>query len=92
MSDSLQDFQVGGTHYTDMDVQPWDCIRAVLTHEEWVGYLKGNAIKYAMRAGHKEGTDDKAKFAHYSAKLLCEENNCRDSLEKRNAVSCKEIG
>lgn len=72
MSKAQQEYQIGGTHYTDMQVQPLDCIRAVLTHDEWIGYLKGNCIKYAMRAGHKKGTDDVAKFNHYSVKLLCE--------------------
>lgn len=82
MSSPLQDYQVGGTHYTDMGVQPWDAIRSVLSEDEWIGYLKGNCIKYAMRCGHKGGTDDAAKFAHYSAKLLTERvslSNTKDS-------------
>lgn len=62
------DIQVGGTHYKDMPVQPWDVMRSVLTHEEFVGYLKGNIIKYAMRQGHKD-SDDAGKCAHYQLKL-----------------------
>jgi hypothetical protein len=63
------DMQVGGTHYKDMAVQPWDVMQEVLTYEEFVGFLKGNVIKYSMRQGKKEGSDDGAKAQHYLAKL-----------------------
>ncbi len=61
--------QVDGTHYKDMPMQPWAVMEAVLTHEEFVGYLKGCILKYAMRQGRKEGTDDAGKAAHYAQKL-----------------------
>jgi hypothetical protein len=61
--------QVGGSHYKDMPVQPWDVMEAVLTPEEYRGYLKGNVIKYSMRAGRKEGSDDAGKAMHYKMKL-----------------------
>ena len=63
------DQQVGGTHYTDMAVQPWTLMESILTHEEFVGFLKGNAIKYSMRQGKKEGSDDANKTRHYLSKL-----------------------
>jgi hypothetical protein len=63
------DMQVGGSHYKDMPVQPWDVMEAVLTPEEYRGYLKGNVIKYSMRAGRKEGSDDAGKAMHYKMKL-----------------------
>jgi hypothetical protein len=44
-------------------------MESVLTPEEFVGFLKGNVIKYAMRAGRKEGTDDAEKARHYAQKL-----------------------
>jgi len=44
-------------------------MEAVLTPHEFIGFLKGNVIKYAMRAGRKEGTDDAAKAKHYAQKL-----------------------
>ena len=62
--------QVGGTHYKDMGVQPWEVMENVLTDAEFEGYLKGNIIKYAMRAGRKPGTDDGEKAAHYKQKLM----------------------
>jgi hypothetical protein len=60
--------QVGGTHYKDMGIQPWAVMQAVLTPEEWVGYLKGNVIKYGMRQGKKD-SDDANKARHYALKL-----------------------
>lgn len=62
-------YQVDGDHYTTMDIQPWEVMESVLTPDEFVGFLKGNVIKYAMRAGRKEGTDDAAKAKHYARKL-----------------------
>ncbi len=66
---SADDRQVGGSHYKDMPMQPWDVMQAVLTPEEFRGYLKGNVIKYAMRAGRKDGSDDAGKAQHYRQKL-----------------------
>ena len=61
--------QVCGDHYLMMDIQPWDVMAAVLTREEYIGFLKGNVIKYSLRAGRKAGSDDVAKARHYMAKL-----------------------
>ena len=66
---SADEVQVGGTHYKDMPVQPWTVMEAVLTAEEFVGFLKGNIIKYSMRQGRKEGSDDANKALHYLQKL-----------------------
>ena len=63
------DVQVSGSHYKDMPVQPWAVMESVLTHEEFVGFLKGNIIKYSMRAGRKAGSDDANKARHYMLKL-----------------------
>jgi hypothetical protein len=52
-----------------MPVQPWVVMEAVLTHDEFIGFLKGNCIKYCMRQGHKQGSDDGGKLAHYVDKL-----------------------
>jgi hypothetical protein len=69
MASTLDNTQVGGDHYKQMPMQPWAVMELVLTHAEFVGYLKGNVIKYAMRAGHKPGSDDAGKAEHYKAKL-----------------------
>jgi len=61
--------QIGGTHYKDMPMQPWEVMELVLTRAEFVGFLKGNIIKYSMRAGKKPDSDDAGKAAHYAQKL-----------------------
>lgn len=64
------DTQVGGNHYKEREVQPWTVMEQVLTHEEFVGFLKGNIIKYAMRDGTKvDANDDGDKARHYMQKL-----------------------
>lgn len=65
---SADDLQVGGSHYKDMPVQPWTVMEAVLTPEEFKGFLKGNIIKYSMRQGKKD-SDDAGKAKHYLQKL-----------------------
>lgn len=62
------ELQIGGQHYKEMGVQPWDVMESVLTHEEFIGFLKGNVIKYAMRQGKKD-SDDAGKAKHYRMKL-----------------------
>lgn len=69
MTDDPNVMQVGGTHYVSMAVQPWEVMEAVMTREEFIGFLKGNIIKYSMRQGKKEDTDDVGKLQHYMAKL-----------------------
>jgi hypothetical protein len=67
---SADEKQVGGSHYKDMPVQPWDVMNSVLTRQEFIGFLKGNIIKYSMRAGHKQGAEqDAEKARHYAEKL-----------------------
>ena len=63
------DLQVGGSHYKDMPIQPWDVMDAILTTEEFIGFLKGNVIKYSLRAGRKQDSDDANKARHYMLKL-----------------------
>lgn len=65
---SANDLQVGGQHYKEMGVQPWDVMEAVLSRDEFIGFLKGNIIKYSMRAGKKD-SDDAGKARHYMMKL-----------------------
>jgi hypothetical protein len=62
------DLQIGGDHYKEMGVQPWAVMEAVLTREEFIGFLKGNVIKYSMRQG-KKGEFDVGKCSHYMQKL-----------------------
>ena len=56
------------THYHGA-VEPIELMQTILTPEEFKGFLKGNAIKYAFRAGRKAGETaekDRTKFLVYS--------------------------
>jgi len=62
--------QVGGIHYVAMKIQPWEVMESVLTRDEFIGFLKGNVIKYSMRQGRKpDALDDAEKAHHYRMKL-----------------------
>ena len=69
MIERADDMQISGSHYKDMAVQPWSVMELVLTSEEFEGFLKGNIIKYTMRSGRKDGSDDAGKAKHYMQKL-----------------------
>lgn len=56
------------THYKGA-VEPLEVMSKLLTKEEFVGFLKGNIIKYSYRAGRKVGESvekDRNKFLVYS--------------------------
>ena len=57
--------QVGGRHYIEKPIQPWDYIIA-----NKMGYLEGNIIKYVSRYKDKNGLEDLIKAAHYLDKLI----------------------
>lgn len=61
--------QVSGDHYKTLGIQPLEVMQATLTPEEYVGFLKGNIIKYSIRQGRKEGSDDAGKAQHYQELL-----------------------
>ena len=73
VSGSSRDHQTGGTHYTDMSIQPWDVIDAIYTREQRIGFYKGNALKYLMRCGSKDAeVQELKKCRDYINKLISE--------------------
>jgi hypothetical protein len=57
-------------HYKAGGIETIDFIQAKLTREEYIGYLKGNALKYASRVGKKDDAEvDAGKMAWYAMKL-----------------------
>lgn len=62
-------YQVGGTHYTDKALQPWDAMQAWMSQEAFEGFLAGNVIKYLARYKAKNGLQDVLKAQHYLDKL-----------------------
>ena len=56
------------THYKGA-VEPLEVMANIMTKEEFIGFLKGNIIKYSYRAGRKQGESgdkDRNKFIVYS--------------------------
>lgn len=63
--------QVGGDHYKNKTIQPWTAMEAWMTHSEFLGFLRGNVIKYVSRAGSKgDALEDYRKAQHYLDKLI----------------------
>lgn len=67
---SARDSQVGGTHYADKPIQPWDAMKAWMTPDQFEGFLRGNAIKYLARYPDKGGVEDLRKARHYLDALI----------------------
>ena len=67
---SSKDKQVGGSHYKDMSIQPWEAMEAWMTEEQFKGFLLGNVIKYVARFQDKGGKLDLQKAKHYLDKLI----------------------
>ena len=59
-------------HYkTFPDLDSIDIIQHVLTHKEYIGMLKGNYLKYKLRAGKKDSAEkDLAKAKWYQDELF----------------------
>jgi len=64
------DRQVGGSHYKDMPVAPWEAMEAWMPPAELRGYHKGVAIGYLAREGAKGGDEDIAKASHHLQRLV----------------------
>jgi|TARA_R100000734_G_C3289981_1_gene81953 hypothetical protein len=57
-------------HYNQGGIECIDAIEAMLTHEEFVGYLRGNSLKYRWRFRYKNGKEDLLKAQWYENKLF----------------------
>nr|DAU57534.1 MAG TPA: nucelotide kinase [Caudoviricetes sp.] len=57
---SALDTQVGGSHYKNFKIQPVEFI-----HQNGIGYMAGNVIKYVSRYKEKNGIEDLKKARHY---------------------------
>ena len=56
-------------HYNNGKIECIEAIEAMLTHEEFVGYLRGNSLKYRWRFRYKNGVQDLDKADWYETKL-----------------------
>ena len=61
--------------YNQGDIECIDAIRALLSSEEFIGYLRGNSLKYRWRFRYKNGVQDLDKAEWY-------ENRLKEELKK----------
>lgn len=47
-------------HYKKGDIECIDAIKAMLTPDEWRGFLKGTSVAYLWRLGHKDSVEQDA--------------------------------
>ncbi|MCK4111554.1 DUF3310 domain-containing protein [Acinetobacter radioresistens] len=47
-----------------------EAMQAMMTHEEFIGYLRGNIFKYQWHYKHKNGLEDLRKAQWYQNKLI----------------------
>lgn len=61
-------------HHYDGEVQPIELMQAQMTKEAFIGFLRGNIIKYATRLGKKDAPEKEAKkiqtYANWLVKVL----------------------
>jgi|CXWL01.1.fsa_nt_gi hypothetical protein len=81
MEATADDRQVGGSHYKDKAIQPWDAMKAWMSPEQFKGFLRGNVIRYIARCDDKGGVEDLKKCAHYLDKLIEHEEECNAELD-----------
>ena len=57
-------------HYNQGSIECIDAIEAMLSKEEFIGYLRGNSQKYRWRFRYKNGIEDLKKAEWYEKRLL----------------------
>jgi len=81
-STTARDIQIGGTHYKNMGVEPWDVVDT-WPIDQRIGAYRHGALKYLMRMGTKdENMQEIRKGIHYMQKLV-EVLQKRDEVENR---------
>jgi hypothetical protein len=65
-----RDYQIGGDHYKNMAVEPWDVVDT-WSIEQRIGAYRHGVLKYVMRMGTKdEQVQELKKAQHYLHKLI----------------------
>lgn len=76
-----KDREVGGTHYSDMNVEPIELIEAFD-----LNFVQGSIVKYVSRYKSKGGVQDLEKALHYCEIGLDDKSNGMDLTKKDNIV------
>ena len=70
-----QDRQVGGSHYKNFHIQPYEFIS-----KNNLSFFQGCVVKYVCRYMHKNGIEDLDKIIHYCE---LEKKKLKDSKKKK---------
>lgn len=62
-------------HYANFSIECIDAMQAMLSRDEFIGYLRGNIFKYLWRYKLKNGVEDLKKAQWYQNKLIEVEEN-----------------
>ena len=71
--------QVGGSHYKDFHIQPYEFIS-----KNNLSFFQGNVVKYVCRYLNKKGIEDLEKIIHY-----CELEILKLKDDKKTKTSSK---
>jgi len=72
MTTKALDTQVGGSHYKEFGIQPWEYISA-----NKLGFGEGCIVKYISRWREKGGIEDLKKIQHYCQLMIEDEEKCQ---------------
>lgn len=67
--ENLSTYQVGGSHYKDMSIEPFAVIADWPINQQ-IGFHRGNALKYLMRMGSKGSAKEDAEKALHYCKMM----------------------
>lgn len=67
---SIVDDKINPSHYKTNTIECIDAIEAMLTPEEFIGYLRGSIMKYEWRYPNKNGVEDLNKSQWFKNKLI----------------------
>jgi len=70
-------------HYNQGGVECIEAIESILSVEEFIGYLRGNSLKYRWRFRYKNGLQDLEKAKWYETKLEELLENKNDYIKER---------
>lgn len=70
----MSGYATDAEHYKKASKQPIELMHELLTHEQFIGFLHGNIIKYSLRMGYKDDRVKEAEkieqYAHWLVSIL----------------------
>lgn len=82
--ESANSQQIGGQHYKQLPIQPWDFI-----HVNKLSYMEGSVVEYMCCWKRKGGVEDLQKAKHYVEKMIeleLERNRIADTANSMHKI------